>query len=273
MAYSFSQLEQYWIAAGGPPAVAPTMASIAMAESGGNPNAYNPTDNNGTQSSWGLWQISNGTHASVSPTWNDPLTNAQLAVQKFKTQGLSAWGTYTSGAYLNYLPQGGAASAAQTATDVAATVSAQSIAAPGPGGTRPVQLGTVGTVLQHIDQLLNPQTHVKVGALGITSSINTSVVSQFATRGFAALIGLGAIYVGFKVFSRSSTNDGSKSFISQVNRSINTGTRVGELRTANRRLAFDQQRYNNPRPISSKPPKTKTTPKKAATTAVELAAL
>ena len=103
-----------------------------------------------------------------------------------------------------------------------------------------------------------------------------------------ATIGIGAgalvlfyLYMKKKSASAasSSTNDGSKSFISQVNRSINTGTRVGELRTANRRLAFDQQRYNNPRPVPPKPPKPvpepkpKPSPKKTAETAVELAAL
>ena len=31
------------------------------------------------------------------------LTNAQLAVQKYNTQGLGAWGTYTSGAYQQFL--------------------------------------------------------------------------------------------------------------------------------------------------------------------------
>lgn len=103
---SFAQLEGYWIQAGGSTALAPLMAAIALAESGGNPNATNPTDNNGTQTSWGLWQISLGNHNEPSPDWNDPLENAKLALGKWKTQGLWAWGTYTSGAYKQYLPAG-----------------------------------------------------------------------------------------------------------------------------------------------------------------------
>lgn len=114
---SYGQLEELWIQAGGPRAVAPLMAAIAMAESGGNRLANNYTDNGGTQTSWGLWQISNGTHqwpGGADP--NNAMANAKYAVAKYRTQGLGAWGTYTSGAYRQYyrgsvppssLPQGG----------------------------------------------------------------------------------------------------------------------------------------------------------------------
>ena len=100
---TFAQLEGYWIQAGGDKAVAPLMAAIALAESSGDPTATNPTDNNGRQTSWGLWQISNGDHSEPSPNWSDPLENAHLAVAKYASQGLGAWGTYTSGAYKTYL--------------------------------------------------------------------------------------------------------------------------------------------------------------------------
>ena len=114
-AYSYGQLETLWINAGGPKAVAPLMAAIALAESGGNPGALNQTDNNGTQTSVGLWQVSSGTHQYPS-AWATAQGNATEAVAKYKSQGLGAWGTYTSGAYLQYykggtpassLPQGG----------------------------------------------------------------------------------------------------------------------------------------------------------------------
>lgn len=103
MAESYAQLEGLWIQAGGDTSAAPLMAAIALAESSGNPQAINPTDNNGQQTSWGLWQISNGTHNQPVPNILDPLINAQQAVAKYKSQGLGAWGTYTSGAYKNYL--------------------------------------------------------------------------------------------------------------------------------------------------------------------------
>lgn len=108
--YSYAELEGLWIRAAEPRlgktrayALAPLMAAIAEAESGGNPNAYNPDDNDGTQSSFGLWQVSTGTHAPPSPQWADPAVNAQLAVGTYQGQGLKAWGTYDSGAYRAYL--------------------------------------------------------------------------------------------------------------------------------------------------------------------------
>lgn len=91
---------------GGDSALAPLMAAIALAESGGQTNALNPSDNGGKQSSFGLWQISTGTHTPPDPNWSDPVVNARLAVGKYKSQGLKAWGTYTSGAYKRFLANG-----------------------------------------------------------------------------------------------------------------------------------------------------------------------
>jgi hypothetical protein len=102
---TYAQLEGLWIKAGGPKSVAPVAAAIALAESGGRADALNPNDNGGRQSSFGLWQISNGTHTPPSPHWADPATNASLAVAKFKGAGnnFSPWGTYDSGAYRAYM--------------------------------------------------------------------------------------------------------------------------------------------------------------------------
>lgn len=101
--YSYAQLEQLWINAGGSKATAPVAAAIAEAESHGNDQALNPTDNNGTQTSVGLWQVSNGTH-SYPPSWLTPAGNAAEAVAKYQAAGgWSPWGTYDSGAYKQYL--------------------------------------------------------------------------------------------------------------------------------------------------------------------------
>jgi hypothetical protein len=105
---SYAQLKAVWLTAAkgtkyASNAWASLMAAIAEAESSGNPNSTNPTDNGGTQTSWGLWQISLGNHDAPSPNWNDPVVNAQLAIGKLEGQGLTAWGTYTSGAYKTYL--------------------------------------------------------------------------------------------------------------------------------------------------------------------------
>jgi len=104
MALNFSQLQKLWIDAGGPKAVAPVAAAIALAESSGRPDALNPNDNNGTQSSFGLWQISNGTHTPPSPNWASPAENAKLAVAKYRAAGgFGPWGTFATGAYKRFL--------------------------------------------------------------------------------------------------------------------------------------------------------------------------
>lgn len=108
MPLTYAQLEGLWLqtAAGteyGTKPWAALMAAIAEAESGGNAGAVNPSDNGGRQSSYGLWQVSTGTHSPPSPNWASPATNAQLALGKLQSQGLGAWGTYTSGAYKAFL--------------------------------------------------------------------------------------------------------------------------------------------------------------------------
>jgi hypothetical protein len=119
---STTDLAQLWIDAGGNPALANTMAAIALAESGGQTGATNK-NTNGTIDR-GLWQI-NSSHSqfNAQQLLNDPLYNAQAAVSVFKSQGLTAWTTYSSGAYRNFLA--GAANAQYTG------------AGPTYGGTRP----------------------------------------------------------------------------------------------------------------------------------------
>lgn len=75
--YSRSQLEALWVQAGGNSANARMAAAIALAESGGNPNAVNDKNTNGSIDR-GLWQI-NSVHGALSVL--DPLANARAAVQ------------------------------------------------------------------------------------------------------------------------------------------------------------------------------------------------
>ena len=107
MAYSFRQLEQFWLGAGGDPQLAPTMAAIGLAESRGENvrQRGQPYDRTG----WGIWQITPGDSEpqfGVDRALLDPRRNARAARAKEEQQGLGAWATYTSGAYRDFLPRG-----------------------------------------------------------------------------------------------------------------------------------------------------------------------
>jgi hypothetical protein len=88
-----------------------TAAAIAMAESGGNPRAYNRETlaKGGTpigKGSFGLWQIYLRDHPEFAG-WNlyDPQTNANAAFRVYQQQGWRAWTTYKTGAFRAYLSQ------------------------------------------------------------------------------------------------------------------------------------------------------------------------
>jgi LysM repeat protein len=89
--YSCSALEQLWEQAGGSSANAFMAAEIAMAESGGNPNAISPTND------FGLWQI-NGSNGALATL--NPLQNAKSAIAlSGNGTNWGPWTTYHSGAY------------------------------------------------------------------------------------------------------------------------------------------------------------------------------
>jgi hypothetical protein len=73
--YTFQQLVDLWVQAGGNAASGAMAAAIAMAESGGDPDATHVNTNGTTDR--GLWQI-NSIHGAQSTT--DPTANARAAV-------------------------------------------------------------------------------------------------------------------------------------------------------------------------------------------------
>lgn len=105
--YSYAQLEQLWINAGGSSATAPTAAAIAIAESGGISNAAYPgttvaPGQGSNNTATGLWQIL-GVPAGFTPAQlTDPVANAQMAVAKYNGAGgsFTPWQTYTDGTYV-----------------------------------------------------------------------------------------------------------------------------------------------------------------------------
>jgi LysM repeat protein len=89
--YSCSALEGLWDQAGGATSAARMAAEIAMAESGGNPNAISPTDD------FGLWQI-NASHGSLATL--NPYQNARSAITLSDDgNNWNPWTTYRTDAY------------------------------------------------------------------------------------------------------------------------------------------------------------------------------
>lgn len=90
-----------------------TATAIALAESSGDPNAYNPEVAAGTpdgQGSYGLWQIYLKAHPEFAgENLYDPQTNANAAYQVYKNAGykFTPWSTYKNGAYQAQLDAAG----------------------------------------------------------------------------------------------------------------------------------------------------------------------
>jgi hypothetical protein len=94
----------------------PTMTAIALAESGGRAQAFNPR---GLDKSYGLFQVN--MYGGLGPARMkqfglkeekelfDPATNVRAAKDILGSQGLGAWSVYKSGKYKEFLPQAQAA--------------------------------------------------------------------------------------------------------------------------------------------------------------------
>jgi Lysozyme like domain len=169
MAYSYSQLEGYWISAGGPAAVAPIAAAIALAESAGS-NVIQQGQPYST-TGWGLWQITPGNSEpsiGVDNALLDPETNAKAAVAKYEQAGnsFSPWTTYTSGKYEQFLQQGVSPSSGGGGTSTA------------PGGTSTAGIlswpsditgffDDAKTFLDALLWLVNPASWLRIGSFAI----------------------------------------------------------------------------------------------------------
>lgn len=102
---NFHQIENVWTKNGGSKKLAPVMAAIALAESGGYTQAKHK-NSNGTIDQ-GLWQI-NSSNFKIYKGHNiyDVNVNAHAAKRLAEGgKGLNNWTTYTTGAYLKYLPK------------------------------------------------------------------------------------------------------------------------------------------------------------------------
>lgn len=82
----------------------PTAVAVALAESGGNPDAKNPS---GAE---GLWQVMWALHGFSGNAF-DPQTNANAAHTVWSQQGWAAWTTWKNGRYLVYMGRASVAAA------------------------------------------------------------------------------------------------------------------------------------------------------------------
>jgi hypothetical protein len=189
MAYSASQLEQLWTQAGGDPKQAPLMAAIALAESSGNPSAHNPSGASG------LWQILGN---PVPGNAFDPLTNARMAVAKYKSQGLGAWTTYTSGAYKPFLPStsSGGGGIAGSLTNVGIPVGAIGSVASG-----------IGSAVSGVGSAVSSAASVGQ-SVGQIASLVTS--TDFWLRIGEFILGILALYLGLHALTGQSSTPGQQ---------------------------------------------------------------
>lgn len=137
------------------------MVAIAGAESGWDPTALGDYGDGGptcpiygSATSFGLWQIHNVHAATIAaragtsdpcqwiPWLFNPLNNAALAYSVYSTQGFGAWTTYTTGAWLGYLPaalaaMGGSGSAGHPSASTHTPPPASRFPAPATAGAVP----------------------------------------------------------------------------------------------------------------------------------------
>jgi hypothetical protein len=187
-ASSQQTLAKLWVDAGGPQNVANIMAAIAMAESGGRMDAIDHDSNGSTD--YGLWQINSVHGYDPTQLLNNALYNAKAAVAVFKSQGLGAWVTYNTGAYLAYLPGASRATVKNgvtrpggdtsgTESSVAALLDAyqSSLARPDPSTiVTTASMGPIATLTAQVQgAVTRKQAEQAISDSGIGGAINSTV--------------------------------------------------------------------------------------------------
>ena len=189
---SYDQIYALARYAGATPDQAVTLTAIAEPESNRDPTSQNLVDNFGRQSSFGLWQISTGTHTPPDPNWADPFVNARLALGKLKTQGFRAWGTYNTNKYQQFL---GEARAAQRRVEGPRGNYAAVLASIPGGGKNPIQRG-IDAAKSIPGKVASAVASPVVDALGSFQKETKKV----AFIGLFAAAGIGLVVVGLVQF-------------------------------------------------------------------------
>lgn len=156
MKLDISQLTSLAASAGFSGADLATAVAVALAESGGDPQAYNPEVHAGAAQgygSFGLWQIYLQAHPEFSGlNLFDPQANASAAFSVYsRAGGFSPWATYKEGTYLAFIGsvQQAIASSGRPSSDavVVADGSMPDVGGVDPGGSSLFAMLVVGGLL------------------------------------------------------------------------------------------------------------------------------
>ena len=147
-----------------------TAASIALAESSGNPDLIGPLPTGHNKDQWassdyGLWQINNHWHAKELATgnWRDPKDNARMAYSVYKSGGWGQWTTYKSGAAGKFTDPGATNPAGNGPADGAITKGAKAVVDPLSG--IPSAIAAFGTAMNNTIRKIASNSLVMVLAL------------------------------------------------------------------------------------------------------------
>ncbi|HEY1645315.1 MAG TPA: transglycosylase SLT domain-containing protein [Candidatus Saccharimonadales bacterium] len=197
MKYSYAQLEEIWIHANPKQAAqAPLMASIALAESAGDPRAKNASG------ATGLWQILGNPFPGNA---ENPVTNAKMAGSKLSSQGLGAWETYTNGAYKTYFTESNIKEAAgkiKTAGEVEIIPGESKVPLLGPLGEGAQELGELpGKALGEAAEEAAKETGEAIVGKGGTEFLESLGEPETWLRIAEGLGGLLLLYIALKQLS------------------------------------------------------------------------
>lgn len=158
-----------------------TAVAVALAESGGNPQATNRNTNG--SGDYGLWQI-NSVHADLlrSGTWSDPYDNARMAFRVYSDAGqkFSPWVAYTTGRHLAYV--GRARVAAGNPSDDGARGAASPMGSPSAVNVGAWDTITTGNTWIRVAMFMAGGVLLAWALLSLTSADNTLMRAFPAAR-------------------------------------------------------------------------------------------
>lgn len=160
-----------------------TAVAVALAESGGNTDAHNPSGASG------LWQVMWSLHGFSGNPY-DPQTNANAAFQVFQQQGWNAWTTHNSGAYLVFMGRATVATTGTTANGRNSSGASSAPAANTSSGIAGLKTATMGGLWLRVGAFLLGTLLLVEGLMRATGANKT--VIQFA-KGAAKDAAIGAM--------------------------------------------------------------------------------